>query len=45
LLTILVVIIVRAISVYIPINIINFIKKEDKVPIEWQHLLAWGSLR
>jgi CPA1 family monovalent cation:H+ antiporter len=45
LLTILVIIIARAISVYIPINFINFFKKDDKVPLSRQHLLAWGSLR
>ncbi len=43
--TIGVVIIVRAVSVYIPINIVNFFQKENKVPFSWQHLLAWWSLR
>ncbi len=36
----------RAISVYLPIGIINLFKLEDeKVPTSWQHLLSWWSLR
>jgi CPA1 family monovalent cation:H+ antiporter len=32
----------RAISVYLPIGIINLFKLEDeKVPTSWQHLLSW----
>lgn len=28
-----------------PINILNFTKLEEKIPSNWQHLLAWWSLR
>ncbi len=42
---IIVVAIARAISVYIPISIINLFKIEEKIPLTWQHLLAWWSLR
>jgi CPA1 family monovalent cation:H+ antiporter len=38
---ILVVIIARAISVYVPINILNKLKIHEKIPQSWQHLLAW----
>ncbi|MDD2908970.1 MAG: cation:proton antiporter [Candidatus Gracilibacteria bacterium] len=43
--TILIVIIARGISIYLPINILNYTKLEEKIPPSWQHLLAWGSLR
>ncbi|MCT4616999.1 MAG: cation:proton antiporter [Candidatus Gracilibacteria bacterium] len=42
---ILVIIIARMISVYIPIGILNKFKLEREIPTSWQHLLAWGSLR
>ena len=42
---ILIVIISRAISVYIPIWFINHFKMEEHIPIFWQHLLSWWSLR
>jgi CPA1 family monovalent cation:H+ antiporter len=42
---IVVVSIARAISVYLPISIINFFKIEENVPTKWQHILSWGSLR
>jgi CPA1 family monovalent cation:H+ antiporter len=45
LLVIFVVSIARAISVYIPIWIINSLKVEEKVSRKRQHLLSWGSLR
>ena len=36
----------RAISVYIPISIVNIFKLDDeKIPKSWQHLLSWWSLR
>lgn len=35
----------RAISVYLPIWIINFFRLEERIPNSWQHLLSWGSLR
>jgi CPA1 family monovalent cation:H+ antiporter len=41
-----VVMVARAISVYIPLSIINFFKmEEESIPKSWQHLLSWGSLR
>lgn len=41
-----VVMIARAVSVYLPIGIINLFKmEEEKIPTSWQHLLSWGSLR
>ncbi len=42
---IILVMIARAISVYLPIWIINIFKIEENIPINWQHLLAWWSLR
>lgn len=35
----------RALSVYPIIAALNFTKKEEYIPLSWQHLLAWGSLR
>lgn len=41
-----VVMIARAVSVYLPIGIINGFKmEEENIPRSWQHLLSWGSLR
>ncbi len=45
LITILVVVMARAISIYSSIGIANQIKSEESIPLNWQHLLAWGSLR
>ncbi|MDP5039095.1 MAG: sodium:proton antiporter [Candidatus Gracilibacteria bacterium] len=45
LVTILIVIISRFISVYIPIGIINKFKLEENIPTSWTFLLSWGSLR
>lgn len=42
---ILVVVLARALSVYIPIWIMNFLNVEEKVPMSWQHLMSWWSLR
>ncbi len=42
---ILIVAISRAISVYPVIAFLNRTKKEQHIPMSWQHLLAWGSLR
>ncbi len=45
-LTIVVVAIARAISIYPVVQTFNaFVKKEERVPMSWQHLLSWGSLR
>ncbi len=35
----------RAISVYLPINILNLLRIEKRIPMAWQHLLARWSLR
>ena len=45
LLTIVVVAVVRAISVFAVILPLNALKIEEKIPRSWQLLLAWGSLR
>lgn len=37
--------IARAVSVYATIIPLNATKKEFHIPIEWMHLLSWGSLR
>jgi len=43
---ILVVAIARAVSIYLSIGIANYqVKSEENIPINWQHLLSWGSLR
>jgi CPA1 family monovalent cation:H+ antiporter len=45
LMIILVVVIARAISIYVSIGLHNQFKSEQKIPLNWQHLMAWGSLR
>lgn len=35
----------RALSVYLPIKLLNKTKLEEHIPTQWQHLLSWGSLR
>ncbi|MEN9390419.1 MAG: hypothetical protein RLZZ283_519 [Candidatus Parcubacteria bacterium] len=43
---VIIVAVARALSVYgtvIPFNL--FVKATEKIPLSWQHLLAWGSLR
>ena len=42
---ILVVAVARAVSVYLTIGIANLNKSEEDIPMNWQHLLSWGSLR
>ncbi len=45
-LTILIVAIARALSIYPVVGMFNlFAKKESRIPRSWQHLLSWGSLR
>lgn len=44
-LVILVVAIGRAFSVYPVIGFLHWTKKEESIPLSWQHLMAWGSLR
>lgn len=41
LITIPVVILARAISVYSVFGFLNFLKKEERVPRSWQHVLSW----
>ncbi len=44
--TIFIVAIARALSIYPVVSIFNaFSGKNSKVPMSWQHLLSWGSLR
>lgn len=45
LMIILVVVIARAVSIYVSIGIANQFKSEESIPLNWQHLMAWGSLR
>lgn len=35
----------RAVAIYPVLGFLNFIKKEEKIPLNWMHLLSWGSLR
>lgn len=43
--TVLVVIVVRALSVYLVTVPLNAMKLEERIPGSWQVLLSWGSLR
>jgi CPA1 family monovalent cation:H+ antiporter len=45
LITVLVVALSRAISIYPVIGLLNMTKTEKYIPMSWQHLLSWGSLR
>ncbi|MDQ7091586.1 MAG: sodium:proton antiporter [Methylococcales bacterium] len=40
-----VVMLARAISIYVSVGIANQIKSEKNISMNWQHLLSWGSLR
>lgn len=42
---VLVVMIGRALSIYPVAWALNRMKKEESIPMSWQHLLSWGSLR
>lgn len=44
-LAIVVVMTARALSVYPVIGLLNRTKSEEHIPLSWQHLMAWGSLR
>lgn len=44
-LSVLVVAIARALSIYPVAWWLNRSKKEEEIPLTWQHLLSWGSLR
>jgi CPA1 family monovalent cation:H+ antiporter len=43
--TIAVVIVARGLSIYAVINPVNKVCPKEYIPSNWQHLLAWGSLR
>lgn len=43
--TVLVVAIGRALSIYPVVGFLNWLAKEAPIPLSWQHLLSWGSLR
>jgi len=43
--SIIVVAFARAVSVYWPIWILNFFNLGEKIPMSWQHIMSWGSLR
>ena len=45
LVTVVIVMVGRALSIYPVVAIVNRLKKEKPIPMSWQHLLAWGSLR
>jgi CPA1 family monovalent cation:H+ antiporter len=45
LLTVAIVLVGRALSIYPVVALVNHLKKEELIPMSWQHLLAWGSLR
>ncbi|HSE35346.1 MAG TPA: sodium:proton antiporter [Candidatus Paceibacterota bacterium] len=45
LITIAVVMVARALSVYPVVMFLNWTKSEERIPLSWQHLMAWGSLR
>jgi len=42
---IMVVVVARAVSVYPVIGAMNALRLEQRIPLAWQHLMAWGSLR
>jgi CPA1 family monovalent cation:H+ antiporter len=42
---VIVVMVARALSVYPVAAWLNFTKKEKEIPLSWQHLMSWGSLR
>jgi len=44
-LTIFIVMIGRAFSIYPVISLLNILRWEKPIPSSWQHLLSWGSLR
>ncbi|WP_305907775.1 sodium:proton antiporter [Methylomarinum sp. Ch1-1] len=44
-LSIIVVMIGRALAIYPVLGFLNLTKKEEPIPLSWMHLLSWGSLR
>jgi CPA1 family monovalent cation:H+ antiporter len=45
LITVAVVVVARALSIYPVVTWLNYQRRENHIPLSWQHLLAWGSLR
>ncbi len=45
LLSIVVVMLGRALAIYPVLGFLNLTKKEEPIPLSWMHLLSWGSLR
>lgn len=45
LVVIVIVMVARALSVYPVVRFLNWTRKEEFIPMSWQHLMAWGSLR
>ncbi len=45
LMAIIIVMIARAISVYLIVAPYNYLSPSSALPMSWQHLLSWGSLR
>ncbi len=43
--TVVVVALGRALSIYPVVGLLNWLKSEAPIPLTWQHLLSWGSLR
>ena len=39
------VMIARAVSIYVPIGLLNLTNIQKMIPLSRQHLMAWGSLR
>lgn len=44
-LSIIVVMMGRALAIYPVLGFLNLTKKEEPIPLSWMHLLSWGSLR
>lgn len=44
-LSIIVVMIGRALAIYPVLGFLNLTKREEPIPLSWMHLLSWGSLR
>lgn len=45
LVTVIIVAVGRAFSIYPVVSFLNWMKSEAPIPMTWQHMLSWGSLR
>ena len=45
LITLIVVSLARAVSIYLPIGFLNFLKVGERIPMNRQHVMSWWSLR